>query len=187
MFHSGFIDADLLLAVNVVSWTCKSVKLGLLQMCLSCDKSRSDLFFGWEHWVFVHNQLWCVHFLSSLGSAEGVDLKVMEWRDGVFVRGRDFIVFHSKLVLWTNVFHIIRAWRRVGGCVYEMHERLWRLQSSWSKNLKPCDLNQHRAFSHRGTCWGSHMEKETKRWIDQVRLITPSLPDFNKRNPPKKY
>ena len=70
-----------------------------------------------------------------------------------------------------------------GGVCMKCIKRLRRLQSSWSKNWKPCDLSEHQAFSHQGTCWDSQMGKERKRRIDQVRLITPSLPDFNKRNP----
>lgn len=92
------------------------------------------------------------------------------WSDWGFVQGRaDFIVFHSKLLVWTNVFHIIWAWRRLMGCVwglYEMHRRLQWLQSSWSKNLKPCDLNERRPFSHWSTCWDSQMEKERKKERD---------------------
>lgn len=40
-------------------------------------------------------------------------------------------------------------------------------------------------FSQQSTCWDSQMVTETKRWIDQERLITPFLPHFNNLKPKK--
>jgi len=103
------------------------------------------------------------------------------WCVGLVWKRAHFILFFSKLLFWTNVFYII--WASVWVC-----EIMCECVSSWAgynppdQNLKLSDLNQRQAFSHRSTCWDTQMEKGSKRWIDQVRLVTPSLPDFHKRN-----
>lgn len=103
------------------------------------------------------------------------------------------LCFIRRVLSRTNVFRIIwvlrmagRGGGRGGGggmkCINRRNGNSPRDQ----KTLKPCDLNDHQAFSRPGTCWDSQMAKERKRWIDQERLITPPVPDFNKTNPKKR-
>lgn len=209
LFYSHVIDAGALLTVNFHVILSQITKLCVLQRLFAAASAPNSS----ELWTIKVRSVQALLQPRTLGLCsqpiamfslsaergqhpEGADLKVqvMEWRRTVgFVQGRtDFIVFHSKLLIWTNVFCIIWAQRRLAGCVCvcgvctKCTDGCDGYNPPDQKTWNPVTWTSTGPFSRWSTCWDPQMEKERKRWIDQVRLITPAVPDFNKKNHKKK-